>query len=260
MSPEEGTAQDALLCGRSYWGQGILCHRVGSGGTSLLFLGDLLGGDCGQRILTLFLEELRQKQSQDGMLFRLSARALFQARSIFILPCPNPDALRVKSGGVGEDSPFFQGVQAMLARYPRTLWSANGRGVDPSRNFNYRFAEYKSVCPARVSAFGYCGAYPESEPESAALARLARALRPRLLVHLTEGRNSLCYPSDLPALHALCTRYAPYDYQRENLDATLEGWAKQELGTPFLRISASKREGEALYSLLRPLFFALCGY
>lgn len=257
---EGGYCGQSVLCGRSYWGQEITARRLGQGGTSLLFLASLGGEPCFAEVMRLFLEELEREAERDGRLLRLSARALLSARSIYLLTCPNPDALLIKSGRLTKDSPFFQSVSAIRGRIPASLWTANGRGIDPSFNFAHRFAAHAGKSPLRMAPFGYGGPYPESEPESAALARLVRALRPRLLVHLTKGRNSLCYPLDLPALHALCTRYAPFDFCGEELAATLEGWVGAEQRTAFLRISAFEGEGSRLYALLRPLLFALCGY
>ncbi|MBQ8215760.1 MAG: hypothetical protein IJZ33_05820 [Clostridia bacterium] len=257
---EGGHCGQSVLCGRSYWGQEITARRLGQGGTSLLFLASLGAEPCFSQVMLLFLEELEREAERDGRLLRLSARALLSARSIYVLPCPNPDAQLIKSGRITEDSPFFQSVSAIRGRIPASLWTANGRGIDPSFNFAHRFALRGGKGPLRMAPFGCGGPYPESEPESAVLARLVRTLRPRLLVHLTKGRNSLCYPLELPALHALCTRYAPFEFCGEELAATLEGWVGAEQGAAFLRISAKEGEGSRLYALLRPLLFALCGY
>ncbi len=260
MDKDELFRGQEILCGRSFWGEGIIARRLGQGRTGVLFAGSLDGDHLAQEVLELFEGELSKMAAENAFWGRLSLSALLEMRFVCFLPRPNPDALRIKSGRISTDDPFYAGVQSMCGKLPMPLWSANGRGVDLSRNFNYRFDEYRTRCPCRVAPFGYCGAYPESEPESAAFARLARSLRPRLFVHLTGGRNTLQYSEGNGALHGICIRYAPYDREEGDLSASAEGWISQELGCAYLRIGAAFEGAQRSYALLRPLLFALCGY
>ena len=253
--------QGRQICGYSFWGQPIFYEKVGMGDTCLLFAGDFSSNAQCEGVLERFLRDLSNCGKKDlAPVGRVGMGRLLLVRSLVFLPCPNPDAGLVKTGGLPPDSPFYPRIKRLLAGHPAILWSANGRGVDVGRNFNYRFAAYKEQAVTEPAPFGYGGCFPESEPESAAFASFSRRLSPRLFVHLTHGVGALSYEQKDRGLEGLCARYAPFERRETDLSATPEGWLHQELGCAYLRISCGFEEEETTYRLLRPLLFALTAY
>lgn len=249
------------VCGYSFWGQPLTAETIGQGKTALLFSGDF-GGDlrC-EGILCRFLEDLRLCGKQDlAPVGKVGMGRLLMVRRAVFLPCPNPDASLIKSGGLSPDSPFYPRVMRLLGKMPQGQWTANGRGVDVGRNFDFSFANYKKGCVAESAPFGHCGFFPESEPESACFAALARKLSPRLFVHLTTGIGGLVCERNQRSLEHICACYGPFDLRSADLSSTPEGWIFSELGCAYLRIAVGQEDEERTYRLLRPLLFALMAY
>jgi hypothetical protein len=249
------------LCGHSFWGTPLYCERIGAGKTALLFTGDFgADGRC-EGVVSRFAKDLEDCARADlAPVGKVGMGRLLSVRSVCFWSCPNPDGKRIKEGGLAPDSPFFPRVNRLLGKKPAALWTANGRGIDPGRNFNYAFEQYKDSCQTGPAPFGHCGIFPESEPESASFAALVRRTVPRLLVHLTSGPCGLCYREEDRGLDGICVRYAPFEKRSADLSATPEGWAFRELGCSYLRIFLGKEEEERSYRLLRPLLFALTAY
>lgn len=250
-----------LVYGHSFWGAPVVFEKLGSGRTTLLFSGDFAGDPKSAGVIERFCDDLYFCGREDlAPVGKIGIGRLLLVRSVFLVPCPNPDALLIKAGGPGEESPFLPRVKRLLANRPAVLWSANGRGVDVGRNFNYRFAAYKEGAVKEAAPFGYGGSFPESEPESSSFASFARRIAPRLFVHLVHGADGLFFDSGNRALAGICARYAPFEKKEANLSATPEGWLFEELNCAYLRISCGFEEEERTYRLLRPLLFALTAY
>ena len=94
--------------------------------------------------------------------------------NIIIIPQVNPDGVGIATNIIPQDflqkTSFFSAVDEAL---PLEMFKANARGVDLNNNFNANFntdPSYKS----RPCSHGFAGYFFESEPESRALAQLAR--------------------------------------------------------------------------------------
>lgn len=255
----ETVAPERQICGRSFLGSPMELIRLGTGKTAVLFCAGFGGQRQSAQLLECFLKDLQDcAQRALSPVGKINVSWLFSARSLYFCLKPNPDATDIIEHRLPADSPFLPRINRLCGKTPQVLWSSNGRGVDPACNFNYRFAQYKARGVSHPAPFGYCGSFPESEPESASFARLARTLRPRLFVHVTHGQGALAFPDDHAPLKELCMRYAPFEQRHPDFSASPEGWMAQELGTVCLRITADGEKGD--YSLLRPLLFALSAY
>jgi hypothetical protein len=77
-------------------------------------------------------------------------------------------------------------------------WQANARGVDLNHNYEAGFFEYKRLEEAEGITAGktrFSGEYPESEPETRALASFIRTLMPEAIVSLhTQGEEIFSKP------------------------------------------------------------------
>lgn len=115
---------------------------------------------------------------------------LFHNITFHILPMVAPDGVSISQFGLEgiKSERIKKDVKEWFKRDRETgattvsfesylrLWKANANGVDLNRNFNYGWDEFVGV--SYPSAEKYKGKMAESEPESNALVRLTKALKP----------------------------------------------------------------------------------
>jgi len=105
----------------------------------------------------------------------------------------NPDGVELVINGVSaENTRYRQLVEWNNGNTDFSNWKANIRGVDLNRNYDASWEEYKEV-ESLLGIDGpgpylYGGLYPESEPESKAVADFTRSRNFRLvLAYHTQG-------------------------------------------------------------------------
>lgn len=124
----------------------------------------------------------------DKKISAVKIRKSLQNRKITIVPLVSPDALDIaakRADGAG----VYAGLVARAAKGDYSKWNANARGVDISRNFNFRHDEivYDDLSFSVPSPQLYAGPAPESEPETKAVANLCEAELFRYAFCLTVG-------------------------------------------------------------------------
>ncbi|MDP4108939.1 MAG: M14 family metallopeptidase [Bacillota bacterium] len=123
-----------------------------------------------------------------------SPRRIWDESSIYIIPMVNPDGVDLVLNGLSPDNPFYED----LIRWNKgssdfsSDWQANIRGVDLNHNYNAAWEESKAAEPVYgITGPGptrYSGPFPESEPESKAVADFTRNRNFRLvLAYHTQG-------------------------------------------------------------------------
>ena len=126
-----------------------------------------------------------------GKINGIDCKLLLSKYSFIVVPCVNPDGVELHMHGAS-DSPLFE-RQMRMSNGDFTTWQANARGVDLNHNYDHRFSEYKSVEAKEGIVPGsslYSGEYPESEPETHAVANLVRITNPLACVSLhTQGEQ-----------------------------------------------------------------------
>ena len=155
-------------------------------------------------------------------------------------------------------------------------WQANGRGVDLNHNYNAGFADYKALERESGIAGGaptrYSGEYPESEPETRALAdylRLDSTVRMILTLH-TQGEEiyftsgGQCPPRGRGIAEVLA-RLSGYRCAEPIGMAAYGGltdWAIRELNCPSFTLECGKGENplpasdeDMIYMRLRETLF-----
>lgn len=104
---------------------------------------------------------------------------LWNKVTIDIIPMVNPDGVNLVLRGIQQKSPYYQKILHWNGGSTNFQnWKANIRGVDLNRNYSAAWKEYKEI-EREIGVIGpgpafYAGAYPESEPESKALADYTR--------------------------------------------------------------------------------------
>lgn len=202
---------ERLSLGRSILGEDIECYKIGTGGGGVAVIGSNSATEYTTSLLLFdFMSNILDKLTRHSTDFGINIDFLLQKFTFWIIPTPNPDGRRLYLSG-GFDNPLSERQRRMQAG-DFSLWRANARGVDLDRNYRAGFFDYKRIAELDGIASGregYSGEYPESEPESHALASFLRALSPRLAVTLSEEEKSLALPDSPPVLRAaarLCAR------------------------------------------------------
>ncbi len=121
-------------------------------------------------------------------------RSIWDASSIYIIPMVNPDGVELVLNGLAPDNPYYQDLLRWNGGSAdfSSDWESNNRGVDLNHNYNAAWEESKAA-EASYGITGpgptrYSGPYPESEPESKAVADFTRSHDFRLvLAYHTQG-------------------------------------------------------------------------
>ncbi|MBQ7364802.1 MAG: gamma-D-glutamyl-meso-diaminopimelate peptidase [Clostridia bacterium] len=257
----------------SYFGTPIEALRFGCGKRLLVFVGCHHGSEYLTSFLLLdFAEELARCIDAGERRYGLDLRAVAECRRLVILPCLNPDGMQLATEGLDPDSIHAE----RLLRYHRnntdfSHWQANGRGVDLNHNYNYRFDAYKALEQKLGITAGetrYAGEYPESEPETRALARLIRTEHAFLSCVLSfHSQGEVIYYHDSPLTAqgaAFLARTGGYILDRATGLASYGGltdWLSSE-GIPAYTIEIGKGENPLptenapyLYASLREMLF-----
>lgn len=167
-----------FFIGKTALGVPIPCVRVGRGDGAAIFVGAHHGME---HITSNILLKFALDAQGDGIPTK---------SELFVVPMLNIDGCAVAQG---------EALPLSHERYDASLfprWQANARGVDLNHNYDAGFDKCKAAERAMgitsPAATRYGGEYPGSEPETAALCRLTRALAPRLNVAValhTQGEE-----------------------------------------------------------------------
>ncbi len=182
---------------RSILGEEIDLYRIGYGGTKLLYVGAHHGSE--HITSSLIYEFLELILNSKGELYGVDISSYLSKFSIFAVPVLNPDGVELSISGIF-DNPLADRQCRMAKGESFEVWQSNARGVDLNHNYSVGFFEYKNLEAERNIEPGatlYSGEYPESEPESYALASLARTIDLSLCVSLhSQGEEIYYFPKD----------------------------------------------------------------
>jgi g-D-glutamyl-meso-diaminopimelate peptidase len=98
-------------------------------------------------------------------------------KNVVIVPCVNPDGTEIAINGANAAQQFNKLI-TKISRSNTSIWKSNARGVDINHNFNagwqkLKKLEIKSGITGPAST-RYGGEFPESEPETKAIANFSR--------------------------------------------------------------------------------------
>lgn len=247
-----------FFIGKTALGVPIPCVRVGSGDGAAIFVGAHHGMEhITANILLQF--------ALDG-----AGGGAPTKSELFIVPMLNIDGCAVAQGDILPLTP--ERYDASL--FPR--WQANARGVDLNHNYDAGFR----LCKAAERAMGitspaatrYGGEYPGSEPETAALCRLTRALKKRLRVAValhTQGEEIYfeyngAAPRGAKRLAERMARESGYALSRPTEDVASHGGYKdfviEKFGVPAFTVECGKGANplppenfDEIYKKVRPI-------
>ncbi len=177
------------VAGTSVLGRNLYYLRLGSGANQVFYTGAIHALEwITSPVLMKFAEDLLSAAATGGRIGGYDSGDIWNTSSIYIVPMVNPDGVDLVLNGLGQDNPYYN----ELIRWNRgstdfsAVWQANNRGVDLNHNFNAAWEQSRQASiELGITGPGptrYPGPYPESEPESSAIADFARSRNFRLVL------------------------------------------------------------------------------
>ena len=168
------------IIGKSVWGLPLEYIKIGTGKNKIFYNGthhglEHLTSHLLMKFCFHYLECIQEEKDISG----ISARSLFQKSSLYIVPMVNPDGADLSLFGFS--SPYIKNKDYLRKINPDgdfSFWQANARGVDLNHNYDALFHLSKeSEVLNNIKGPGptrYSGEFPESEPETKAVADFTR--------------------------------------------------------------------------------------
>ncbi len=189
---------DFFSIGKSVMGKDLYCIRLGQGERRLICVGAHHSLEWLTSIMLLNITEgcLKAYVSKQP-LYDYNMRELFKTSSIYIIPMLNPDGIDLAAGRIEEDNYFYQNVVNLTGGGVDFAgeWQANIHGVDLNHNYDAYWYEAMSMkeTAKRPAPTRYAGPYPESEPESQALAQFTRDIWPDAVIAYHSQGEEIYY-------------------------------------------------------------------
>ena len=168
--------------GNSVLGRDLTYIKIGNGPNKVFYNGAHHSLEwITSPLLMKFVENFSKAYSTNTNISGYSPREIWEKSTIYIVPMVNPDGIDLVLNGLSKDNPFYE--QLVIWNNGSTnfsnVWQANNRGVDLNHNYNASWELGKEVIEEEfgISDPGptrYSGPYPESEPESRAVANFTR--------------------------------------------------------------------------------------
>ena len=177
----------------------IEAYKIGEGKRCVCVVGAHHAMESITVNLSFLLMDHLFANANGGDINGVDCKLLLSKYSFIIIPCLNPDGVELRLHGAA-DTPLRE-RQLRMSKGDFSAWQANARGVDLNHNYDYKFLEYKVIERERRILPGatlFSGEFPESEPESRAVANLVRTIAPVAVVALhSQGEEIYAYPHSL---------------------------------------------------------------
>ena len=250
--------------GTSILGREIPMLQLGNGRKKVVYVGAHHGMEGMTAALLLrFVNEYFELYRAGSVVDKVPVKALFEARSIYVVPMLNPDGVEYAVRGLPADNPLRERVLSMNGGSEDfSHWQANARGVDLNHNYNAGFAAYKRVenelgilggAPTR-----YSGEHPESEPEVGYLCNFLRFSGDFDLALSLHTQGEEIYYTSLGESLPIAERIGKYiaglcEYRLSKPEgpAALGGftdWFQREFGKPSFTVECGKGENPLPFS------------
>ena len=136
--------------GYTVLGRPIPYIRIGSGEKEVFYNGAFHANEwITTPILMRFIEDYAAQYALNGRLGEYSARELYNAVSLFIVPMVNPDGVDLVTGGLQPVDNPYKNAQEIAKSFPNipfpSGWKANIEGVDLNLQFPAGWQEAKQI-------------------------------------------------------------------------------------------------------------------
>ena len=258
--------QESVIIGKSMLGEDIMCYKLGKGKRRILYVAAHHAAEyISASALYDFIIFLLDKSARGEVYGSVNLRLLLQKFTFWIIPCLNPDGVELNLYGPCNSPLALRQIRMNENAEDFSLWQANARGVDLNHNYDFRFFEYKREIEAKENIQAgktkYSGEYPESEPESRALADFTRALMPSLVVSLhTQGEEIYSMPksASVSRLAGRAARLIGYKHKEPEGTAAYGGFCDYTgaaLGIPSLTVELGKGKNPLPFSFLGGIIY-----
>ncbi|MBQ8580152.1 MAG: M14 family metallocarboxypeptidase [Oscillospiraceae bacterium] len=210
-------------------------------------------------VLLKFAEEFAAAIESDGQLGGISARALAEAATIYMVPMVDPDGVDLVTGTIAPGMLEFEIAQGLSDNYPSIPfpdgWKANLLGVDLNLQYPAGWRRARQIKFAqgftRPGPRDFVGRGPLTQLESRALAGYTEAIDPALVLALhTQGKVIYWQFGgfDVPGARELGEEFAQLsgyelaDTPEESAYAGYKDWFIQEFRRPGYTIEAGEGE------------------
>ena len=167
--------------GKSVLGKELYYLKLGNGKNKVFYNGSHHAIEWITSLLLMkFVEDYANAYSKRKSILGYNINEIWNDSSIYIVPMVNPDGVDLVIDGLKEDNLYYYDLVKWnkgKKDFSRN-WSANIRGVDLNHNYDASWAKGK-MAEKQYGIYGpgptrYSGPYPESEPESKAVADFTR--------------------------------------------------------------------------------------
>lgn len=254
----KGMSDDVSVCRlcRSILGADVDVYKIGRGSINVLYVGTHHGSEhITGALLYEFINTLLSVESPS--LFGVDRKFYMRTFTLWVIPVLNSDGAELSINGI-YDNPLRARQERMAEDGDFLNWQANARGVDLNHNYRVGFDEYKIIESERGILPGktlYSGEYPESEPESRALANLVRSVDFSIAVSLhSQGEEIYYFPvsSSVAGHLAKCVaEITNYTVSTPSGTAKYGGFCDftgDELNIPSLTLEIGKGQNPLPYS------------
>ncbi len=260
-------------CGKSVLGKSIYSFVVGEGLRQIVYVGGTHGIEWLTSLLLLrFCENLMNESSRDGAIAGYKVNEILKKIQLIIIPELNPDGIEIAIRGAGACEEY-KSECIKICNSDFSNWSANVRGVDINHNFNadwYALRDYeksKGISAPSPRRFG--GPYPESEPETKAITRLCRHLKPDTLytfhsqgeeIYYEYGTNTPEQALTMARALAGVSDYTLVKNEGHAASGGLKDWFIEEFGKPAFTVEVGKGKNplpltdfDSIYTTIEPM-------
>lgn len=258
--------------GETLLGKKIHMLTLGDAGAekSVLYVGAHHGMEWITTLILLrFVNEYCEYYKAAKQVFGVNIRSMFAEREICVVPQLNADGADIQINGAGRDNPMFDRLMKMSGG-DFSRWQANARGVDLNHNYDAGFEEYKKLEKKEgilPGATRWSGEYPESEPETGALANYIRFNEKISMIITLHSQGEEIYytsgghvPEGAGQLAAKLAKLSGYTVSvPEGLAAYggLTDWYIKEFDRPSFTVECGKGENPIRESKYFPIYAAI---
>ena len=260
-------------CGKSVLGKSIYSFVAGEGTRRIVYVGGTHGNEWLTSLLLLhFCENLMSASACDGAIAGYRVNEILEKVQLIIIPELNPDGIEIAIRGAGACEEY-KSENVKICNGDFSSWSANVRGIDINHNFNadwYALRDYeKSKGIATPSPRRFGGFYPESEPETKAITRLCRHIKPDVLytfhsqgeeIYYEYGANTPEKALTMARALAGVSDYTLVKNEGHAASGGLKDWFIEEFGKPAFTVEVGRGKNplpltdfDSIYTTIEPM-------
>ena len=211
------------IAGKSVLGKNLYYIKLGRGVNQVFYNGSHHALEwITSPLLMKFIENFSKAYADGTTIKGYDIRDIWNRSTIYIIPMVNPDGVNLVIDGLQKENPYY----SKLIEWNKgnmnfsKVWQANSRGVDLNHNYDASWnlskqaeAIYGITGPGPTR---YSGLYPESEPESRAIANFTRSHNFRLVIAYHSQGEAIYWtysnimPRDSRAIAELFARVSGY--------------------------------------------------